>query len=70
MDQDPHGSELILLSSIQIRIGNADPVPDSGARKIFHVKVQLFVWAKYWLPGYQIYYDGYGNVVMVNFFNQ
>ncbi len=34
VDKDSHGPALILLPSIQIRIGKADPVPDSGARKL------------------------------------
>jgi hypothetical protein len=34
LDPDPHGSALIWLSWIRIRIGNADPDPDRGAWKL------------------------------------
>jgi hypothetical protein len=34
VDPDPYGSAMIWLSWIRIRVGNADPGPDPGARKL------------------------------------
>jgi hypothetical protein len=39
-DPDPHGSALIWLSWIRIRIGNADP--DPGIRKF--IKINRYTW--------------------------
>ncbi len=42
VDPDPHGSALIGLSWIRIRIGNADLDPDPGAWKL--AKINKFTW--------------------------